>query len=183
MLKLIKKYSNFSKFISFSLNNKNFFFSKIWIKGLLGVKILYLPIEINFLYRKFYFYLLTVFYKRLLTVFFSLVKNLITGVMKGFKKYLRIRGLGFKVFKENKLLKFQLGFSHFIFYKIPLSLKFDVLGLKFRILKITGLDLDIVNQVSFLIKTFRKPGIYKQKGIYFTREIVKLKAGKKKKFR
>jgi large subunit ribosomal protein L6 len=103
--------------------------------------------------------------------------------MKGFKKYLRIRGLGFKIFKESQLLKFQLGYSHFIFYKIPILLKFEILGSKSRILKIIGLDLDLVNQVSFLIKTFRKPGIYKQKGIYFTREIVRLKAGKKKKFR
>lgn len=183
MLKIIKKYSNFSKFTSFSINNKNIFFSKIWIKGLLGVKTIYLPIEINFLFKKFYFYLLTVFYKKLLTVFFSTIKNFITGVMKGFKKYLRIRGLGFKVFKENNLLKFQLGFSHFIFYKLSSNTNFDILGNKSRILKITGLDLNIVNQISFLIKTFRKPGIYKQKGIYFTRELIRLKAGKKKKFR
>jgi large subunit ribosomal protein L6 len=103
--------------------------------------------------------------------------------MRGFKKYLRVKGLGFKIFKEKNLLKFQLGYSHFIFYSAPLFLKFDILGSKLRILKVTGLDLISVNQASFLIKTFRKPGTYKQKGIYFTREVVKLKAGKKKKFR
>lgn len=183
MLKLIKKSSNFSKFIFFYINNTNLFFSKIWINGLLGVKILYLPTEINFLYQKFYYYLLTIFVKQSLTVFFSFIKNLVTSVLKGFKKYLRIRGLGFKVFKEKSFLKFQLGYSHLISYKTSKFLNFKIIGTKARILKISGLSLDQTTQTSFLIKTFRKPGVYKQKGIYFTRELVKLKAGKKKKFR
>lgn len=183
MLKLIKKSSNISKFIFFFINNNNLFFSKIWINGLLGAKTIYLPTEINFFYKKLHYYLLTIFSKRLLTVFFSFIKNLITGVLKGFKKYLRIRGLGFKVFKENLFLKFQLGYSHFIFYKISRYLTFEILGSKMRILKVNSLNIEKLNQVSSLIKTFRKPGVYKQKGIYFTRELVKLKAGKKKKFR
>jgi len=79
MLKLYKKYSIFSNFVSFQLNNKNTIFSKIWVKGPLATKFFYLPTEINFLYKNFYFYFFTFLNKVMLTVHFSMLKTLIIG--------------------------------------------------------------------------------------------------------
>lgn len=183
MLKLYKKQSLYPFFITFFLNNKHFFFSKIWIKGPLGKKNFYIPNEINFFFKNFYFFLITGLKKNILTVFFSLLKNTIQGVSSGFKKYLRIRGLGFKVIKENKFLIFFLGYSHKIQFNLIENFEFLILGTKNRILKLFCLDLVKLNQITFLIQLLRTPGIYKYKGIYFDRKISLLKAGKKKKFR
>lgn len=144
---------------------------------------MYLPIHLNFLFKKNSFYLQTVFSKQFLTPTFSSIKNLILSSMRGFKKYLRIRGLGFKVFLEKKFLKFHLGFSHFNYFKILDTLKIKVAGVKSRTIKIIGLNLNLVNQAGFLIRKFRNPGSYNYKGIYFLRENFFLKEGKKKKFR
>ena len=111
-----------------------------------------------------------------------MIKNTIIGLSKNFKKKIRIKGLGFKVLKENFFLIFFLGYSHSIKFKIPTLINATILGNKFRIIELKSSNLVLLNQTSFLIQKFKKPGIYKHKGIYFTRKFPNLKSGKKKKF-
>lgn len=182
MTKFYKKYFDYSTSTFFFINNINLFFFKLWIKGPLGEKILSLPNEFNFLIKKEKFYLISVLSKKKLPVLFSLIKNTIIGLTKSFKKKIRIKGLGFKVLKENLSLVFFLGYSHFIKFKVPNLVTASILGNKSRIIELKSSNLVLLNQTCFLIQNLKKPGIYKHKGIYFTRKFPNLKAGKKKKF-
>ena len=182
MTKFYKKYFDYSTSTIFSINNFNLFFFKLWIKGPLGEKCLIIPNEFNFLVKNQKFFLISILSKKKLPVLFSLIKNTIIGLSRNFKKKIRIKGLGFKVLKENLSLIFFLGYSHSIKFKIPNLVNATILGNKARIIELKSSNLVLLNQTSFLIQNLKKPGVYKHKGIYFTRTFPNLKSGKKKKF-
>jgi len=81
--------------------------------------------------------------------------------------------------KENNLLTFDLGFSHKVYYNIPIDLKIEIKKNKF--LKIFGIVLNYVTQTAVRIKFLKKPDIYKGKGFRYRKELLKLKQGKKNK--
>jgi len=95
-------------------------------------------------------------------------------------KKLKLVGVGFKVFlndKINNLLKFKLGYSHFIFYRLPINM--NVYISKSTVIYISGNSLNNVTHITSNIRSYKKPEPYKGKGILYFNEKIKLKPGKK----
>lgn len=106
----------------------------------------------------------------------SNIFNMIEGVTKGFEKKLEIQGVGYRANLEDKDLVLSLGFSHPIKIKAPEGIEFKV---ERSIVTVSGIDKQLVGQVSAEIRSKRKPEPYKGKGIRYQGEIVRRKAGKK----
>lgn len=111
--------------------------------------------------------------------YLSLMKSLFLGVSKGYHKKLRLIGVGFKAFVNQKTLNLKLGFSHEVIYNIPTDIEILAGKTKGILLLIRGTELDRVCQVAAEIKTLRYPDSYKGKGIHYDKEIIKLKKGKR----
>jgi len=107
---------------------------------------------------------------------FSLLRNAIEGVVNGFKKELQIEGIGYKAVKQGNKLILSLGYSNDVEYNIPDDVNVDV-PQQDRII-VTGNDKQCVGQVTAEIRKFRKPEVYKGKGIRYSDEIVRKKVGK-----
>jgi len=108
----------------------------------------------------------------------SLINNAVLGVSVGHEKILDITGVGFRANLKGDLLNLQLGFSHDINFKIPKEVKISVE--KQTVLKITGVDKEMVSKVASDIKTFKPVEPYKGKGIKERGQFVLRKEGKKK---
>lgn len=106
----------------------------------------------------------------------SLLFNMVEGVKKGFEKKLELIGIGFKAALSGNKLVLNLGFSHPIEYEIPQGIEIKV---EKNIITVSGIDKQLVGQVSAKIRSFKKPEPYKGKGIKYLDEIVKRKPGKK----
>lgn len=106
----------------------------------------------------------------------SLIANMIDGVCKGFSKILEIRGTGYRAVIEDSKLKLRLGFSHPVIVKPPKGIKLEVEGK--NIIKVFGIDKQLVGQVAANIRSIHKPEPYKGKGIRLKDERVRRKAGK-----
>lgn len=105
----------------------------------------------------------------------SLVNNMITGVSQGFEKKLEINGVGYRVQMAGSELKFNLGFSHDVMYKIPDGIKVSV---EQNIITVSGIDKQQVGQVAAEIRALKKPEPYKGKGIKYVDERIIRKSGK-----
>src|SRR5438094_9106371 len=106
----------------------------------------------------------------------SLVANAVDGVVKGFKKELDIVGVGYRAELKGKQVIFALGYSHAVVFDIPQGI--DVAIEKQTHITVTGVDRQLVGQVAANIRRLRKPDPYKQKGVRYTGEVLKKKAGK-----
>ncbi len=106
----------------------------------------------------------------------SLLQNAVTGVTEGWKKELDIVGVGYKAAMEGAKLRLDLGFSHPIFYDAPTGITIAVE--KNTHVIVTGHDRQVVGQVAADIRKFRKPEPYKGKGVQYTGEVIRRKAGK-----
>jgi len=102
--------------------------------------------------------------------------NLITGVQSGFKKDLELQGVGYKVILKGKNLEFSLGFSHPVVIEPPKGIEFTVDGA--TKLSISGIDKQLVGQVTADIRALKSPDPYKGKGIRYQGEFIKKKQGK-----
>jgi len=110
--------------------------------------------------------------------FNSLIYNLIEGVNKGYKKILKVAGVGYKVALKDKKLEFSLGKSHLDYVEIPLALEVQLKGNE---ITISGVDKSKVGGLAAIIKKLRLPSIYKRnKGIYYQgeEETIKIRPGK-----
>lgn len=107
----------------------------------------------------------------------ALAQNAVTGVTQGFSKSLDIVGVGYKAALEGGNLVFSLGFSHPVVYPVPEGIKVSVEEKQTRVV-VSGIDRQQVGQVAAEIRSLRKPDPYKQKGIRYTGEVLKKKAGK-----
>ena len=110
----------------------------------------------------------------------SLVANAVHGVSTGFQKELDIVGLGYKAESKGKhTVVFTLGYSHPIEFPLPEGIQVNI-GMveKQTRLTITGADKQKVGQVAANMRALRSPDPYKQKGIRYTGERLKKKAGK-----
>ena len=116
--------------------------------------------------------------KRLWGMNRSLVNNAIIGTSSGYEKTLELTGVGYRAALKGKQLNLQLGFSHDINFDIPENIKITVE--KQTIIKINGIDKQLVGTVAAKIKTFRPPEPYKGKGIKEVGQYVLRKEGKKK---
>jgi large subunit ribosomal protein L6 len=106
----------------------------------------------------------------------SLVANAVTGVTDGFKRELDIVGVGYRAEVKGKQVIFALGYSHAVVFDIPTGI--DIAIEKQTHITVTGVDRQLVGQVAANIRGFRKPDPYKQKGVRYTGEVLKKKAGK-----
>src|SRR5262250_3241870 len=106
----------------------------------------------------------------------SLAANAVTGVTQGFKKELDIVGIGYRAELKGKQVHFALGYSHPIVFEIPNGI--DIAIDKQTHITVTGVDRQLVGQVAANIRRMRKPDPYKQKGVRYTGEVLKKKAGK-----
>ena len=106
----------------------------------------------------------------------SLVANAVAGVTDGFKRELDIVGVGYRAELKGKQVIFALGYSHAVVFDIPNGI--DVAIDKQTHITVTGVDRQLVGQVAANIRRLRKPDPYKQKGVRYTGEVLKKKAGK-----
>ena len=106
----------------------------------------------------------------------SLVANAVTGVTEGYKRELDIVGVGYRAELKGKQVIFALGYSHAVVFDVPAGI--DIAIDKQTHLTVTGVDRQLVGQVAANIRSFRKPDPYKQKGVRYTGEVLKKKAGK-----
>ena len=103
------------------------------------------------------------------------VTNMVEGVTNGFKKQLEINGVGYRVAMQGKDLKLDVGFSHPVIFAIPEGITASV---EKNVITIVGIDKDQVGQTSAQIRAVKKPEPYKGKGIKYTDEVIRRKAGK-----
>jgi large subunit ribosomal protein L6 len=106
----------------------------------------------------------------------SLVANAVTGVTEGFRKDLDIVGVGYRAEVKGQQVHFALGYSHPVVFEIPKGI--DIAIDKQTHITVTGIDRQAVGQVAANIRRLRKPDPYKQKGVRYTGEVLKKKAGK-----
>lgn len=106
----------------------------------------------------------------------SLINNMMDGVTKGYRKQLEITGVGYKAEQRPYGLQLALGFSHQIQYKAPTGIKLTA-PLPTQIV-IDGADKALVGQVAAELRSLRPPEPYKGKGIRYSDETVRRKAGK-----
>ena len=108
----------------------------------------------------------------------SKINSSIYGVTNGHEKILELSGVGYRANLKGNMLNLQLGFSHDITYEIPKDVK--VLVEKSVVIKITGIDKEIVGKVASEIKMLKPVEPYKAKGIKERGQYVIRKEGKKK---
>ena len=110
--------------------------------------------------------------------FRSLINNAVTGVSKGHEKILELSGVGYRANLKGEILNLQIGFSHDVNFKIPKDVKITVE--KQTIIKINGVDKELVSKIAADIKNFKPVEPYKAKGIKERGQFVLRKEGKKK---
>ena len=110
----------------------------------------------------------------------SLISNLVKGVTEGYKKELELVGVGFKAANTGNVLDLALGYSHNIIFEIPKELTVSTTTEKGQNPKIflESADKQLIGQVAAKIRGLRKPEPYKGKGVRYSDEVVRRKAGK-----
>ncbi|MEK7095762.1 MAG: 50S ribosomal protein L6 [Patescibacteria group bacterium] len=105
----------------------------------------------------------------------TLISNMVTGVVEGFERKLEINGVGYRVAQAGSDLRFNLGFSHDVVYKVPAGV---TVSLDQNIITLSGIDKQQVGQVAAEIRSLKKPEPYKGKGIKYVEERIIRKSGK-----
>jgi ribosomal protein L6, bacterial type len=110
----------------------------------------------------------------------ALIANMVEGVSKGFRHQLELVGVGYKASAQSNILELSLGYSHNIFLAVPSEIKVQASQEKGQnpTIVLEGIDKQLIGQVAAKIKSLRKVEPYKGKGIRFTGEYVRRKAGK-----
>lgn len=109
----------------------------------------------------------------------ALLQNMITGVSEGFRKSLRIEGVGYQATMVGQNLSLRVGHSHDIIIEPPADITFDVpKESRGTVIHIDGIDKQVVGQVAANVRGWRPPEPYKGKGIRYSDEYVRRKAGK-----
>ncbi|MDH5656953.1 MAG: 50S ribosomal protein L6 [Spirochaetia bacterium] len=106
----------------------------------------------------------------------ALLNNSLAGVSTGWKKNIELVGVGYRVQLKGKELVFSLGYSHEIKFPVPEGVKAQVSDQ--TKLEITGIDKQLVGQVASNIRALRPPEPYKGKGVKYSDEVIRRKAGK-----
>lgn len=110
----------------------------------------------------------------------ALISNLVKGVTEGYKKELELVGVGFKAANTGNLLDLSLGYSHNIIFEVPKELKVNTVTEKGKnpLITLEGSDKQLLGQVAAKLRSLRKPEPYKGKGVKYTDEVLRRKAGK-----
>ncbi|MCY3835951.1 MAG: 50S ribosomal protein L6 [Anaerolineaceae bacterium] len=109
----------------------------------------------------------------------SLLQNMVTGVSEGFRRSLVIEGVGYQAEMRGQQLLLKLGHSHEVLETAPEGVTFEVPKEgRGRLVHVDGIDKQVVGQVAAQLRKWRPPEPYKGKGIRYSDEIVRRKAGK-----
>jgi len=106
----------------------------------------------------------------------SLIANMVTGVTTGYAKTMEIVGVGYRVQAKGQDLEFALGFSHPVVVRPPDGISFRVEAPTRFVVE--GIDKQLVGEVAANIRKLRKPDPYKGKGVRYSGEVIRRKAGK-----
>ena len=106
----------------------------------------------------------------------TLIANQIQGDTEGYAKSLEVVGTGYRVAAKGSAVEFALGYSHSITVEPPAGITFEVEGN--NKLTVKGIDKQAVGEVAANIRKLRKPEPYKGKGVRYSGEVVRRKAGK-----
>ena len=109
-------------------------------------------------------------------LFRALIQNAVTGVSKGWSRELELNGVGYRAAVSGKKLELTLGYSHPVSYAIPTGIEITVD--KQTKIVINGPNREQVGQVAAKIRSFRPPEPYLGKGIKYSDEKLRRKAGK-----
>ncbi len=104
------------------------------------------------------------------------INNMVNGVVEGYKKELEVRGTGYKASVSGDKLTVLAGYIHPVVITAPQGIQFAVA--EDTKITVTGIDKTVVGQVASNIRKIRTPEPYKGKGIRYSDEVIKLKAGK-----
>jgi len=110
----------------------------------------------------------------------ALVANMIQGVTEGFKRELELVGVGYRAAVQGQQIDMALGFSHNIIFELPKEVKASATAEKGQTPRIIleSIDKQLRGQVAAKIRSLRKPEPYKGKGVRYSDEVVRRKAGK-----
>jgi large subunit ribosomal protein L6 len=108
----------------------------------------------------------------------AIVSNMVRGVSEGWEKRLELQGVGYRAQAQGKKLNLQLGFSHPVEYALPEGVQAETPSQTEIV--ISGVDKQLVGQVSAEIRAYRPPEPYKGKGVRYQGERVRRKEAKKK---
>jgi large subunit ribosomal protein L6 len=106
----------------------------------------------------------------------TLIANMITGVTTGYTKKIILTGVGYRVALKGKDLEFQLGYSHNILFPAPEGITFA--SASQTELEVSGVDKQLVGEVTAKIQKLRKSDPYKGKGLHLAGARIRRKAGK-----
>ncbi len=105
----------------------------------------------------------------------QLLNNAVLGLQKPFERALEFVGVGFKVALEGRNISMDVGFSHKVVFPLPAGVEAKV---EKQVLTLTGMDKYLVGETAAQIRRIRPPEPYKGKGIKYTDEVIRRKAGK-----
>lgn len=106
----------------------------------------------------------------------AVLAHMIAGVVKGFEKRLELEGIGYRVTLDGTTLVFALGFSHPVRFPAPAGITFKV---EKNSIAVFGASKELVGRTASAIRALKPPEPYKGKGIHYTGEVIRRKAGKK----
>ncbi len=106
----------------------------------------------------------------------TLLSNMVKGVAEGFTKTLEIVGVGYKAESKKGVLQLALGYSHPVVFTLPEGISTEVEAN--TVVKVTGIDKELVGETAARIRLLRKPDVYKLKGIRYRGERLIKKVGK-----
>ena len=119
-------------------------------------------------------------HKSLHGLYRSLLYNLVTGVAEGFERKLILKGVGYRAEVKGQVLELGIGYSHPLVFQFPDEIQVDAYTERRSdpVVTIRGMDKQLVGQVAAKIRSYRPPEPYKGKGILYSGEEVRIKAGK-----
>jgi large subunit ribosomal protein L6 len=118
-------------------------------------------------------------HKALHGLYRALIANMVKGVSEGFKRDLELVGVGYRASATGQVLELQVGYSHPIFMAFPPEIKLSSETVKGKNPTVTLECADqLLGQMAAKVRSMRKPEPYKGKGIKYTDEVLRRKAGK-----
>jgi large subunit ribosomal protein L6 len=110
----------------------------------------------------------------------ALIASMVKGVSEGYKTEQELIGVGYRAVNKGQLLELTLGYSHNVTFELPKEIKVTTVSEKGKnpTIIMESSDKQLIGMVAAKIRSLRKPEPYKGKGIKFTGEILRRKAGK-----
>lgn len=110
----------------------------------------------------------------------ALIANMVTGVSEGYTKTLELVGVGYRAAHNGQVLDISIGYSHPIMMVLPNEIKLNTITEKGKAPQVVlqSHDKQLIGQVAAKIRSLRKPEPYKGKGVKYSDEVLRRKAGK-----